>query len=127
VEEEERRAQQRKQERLANAELIDNSNSVQRKKPENEATTAQEDAKNNSFMSQLVTKIIDNVQVSIKNVHIRYEDNVSNPGHPFAAGVTLSEVSALSTNGEWEPTFISELTNTTHKVGYDCTKYKINV
>lgn len=116
MEEEERRAQQRKQERLANAELIDNSNSVQRKKPENEATTAQEDAKNNSFMNQLVTKIIDNVQVSIKNVHIRYEDNVSNPGHPFAAGVTLSEVSALSTNGEWVPTFISEMTNTTHKV-----------
>ncbi|KAI9289370.1 hypothetical protein BC943DRAFT_349025 [Umbelopsis sp. AD052] len=116
VEEEERRAQQRKQERLANAELIDNSNSVQRKKPETEATTAQEDAKNDSFMSQLVTKIIDNLQVSIKNVHVRYEDNVSNPGHPFAAGVTLSEVSALSTNGEWEPTFISEMTNTTHKL-----------
>jgi vacuolar protein sorting-associated protein 13A/C len=117
VEEEKRRAQQRKEERLANAELIDNSNAVQRKKPaEENSATAQEDAKNNSFVNQLVTKIIDNVQISLKNVHVRYEDNVSNPEHPFAAGVTLSEISALSTSGDWEPTFISALTNTTHKV-----------
>jgi vacuolar protein sorting-associated protein 13A/C len=66
-------------------------------------------------VNQLVNKIIDNVQISLKNVHVRYEDNVSNPGHPFAAGVTLSEVSALSTNSDWVPSFISELTNTTHK------------
>lgn len=117
MEEEKRRAQQRKEEHLANAELIDNSNAVQRKKPaEENSTTAQEDAKNNSFVNQLVTKIIDNVQISLKNVHVRYEDNVSNPEHPFATGVTLSEISALSTSGDWVPTFISELTNTTHKV-----------
>jgi hypothetical protein len=35
---------------------------------------------NASFTEQLITKIVDNLQISIKNIHIRYEDAQSNPG-----------------------------------------------
>jgi vacuolar protein sorting-associated protein 13A/C len=116
AEEERQRAQQRKQEKLANAELIGNSSSMQKKSSSEEKSNPQEEAKSDSFTNQLVSKIIDNLQISLNNIHVRYEDDISNPGHPFAAGVTLSEISAISTNDEWIPTFISEMTNTTHKV-----------
>ena len=32
-----------------------------------------------SFFTQLVTKIIDNLQISVNNIHIRYEDKYNNP------------------------------------------------
>lgn len=89
---------------------------MEKKSSTEEKNNPQEEAKNDNFMNQLVSKIVDNLQISLNNIHVRYEDDISNPGHPFAAGVTLSEISAISTNGDWLPTFISELTNTTHKV-----------
>ena len=39
-----------------------------------------------TFVERLVASIINNIQVSIENIHIRYEDNVSAPGCPFAFG-----------------------------------------
>jgi len=36
--------------------------------------------------------------------------------HPFSAGLTLSQLSAVSTDGEWVPTFIHDEANTIHKV-----------
>ena len=32
------------------------------------------------LLQSLIAKIINNVQVTVKNVHIRYEDNLSVPG-----------------------------------------------
>jgi hypothetical protein len=68
------------------------------------------------FISQLTTKVIDNLQFTMKNIHIRYEDNISDPGHAFAAGITLKELSALSTDDKWVPKFISEPSNAINKV-----------
>jgi len=48
-----------------------------------------EDEPADSFASRLVTKIVDNIQVRINKIHIRLEDDVSCPGHPFACGLTL--------------------------------------
>ncbi|KAI6856930.1 vacuolar protein sorting-associated protein 13, partial [Hortaea werneckii] len=56
------------------------------------------------------------VQIQVKNVHIRYEDAVSDPGHPFAAGLTLQELSAVSTDENWRPTWVQSTTPTTHKL-----------
>jgi vacuolar protein sorting-associated protein 13A/C len=56
------------------------------------------------------------VQISVKNVHIRYEDALSDPGHPFAAGLTLQELSAVSTDENWRPTWIQSTSGTTHKL-----------
>ncbi|CAG8518582.1 8655_t:CDS:10 [Ambispora gerdemannii] len=106
-EEEERRAQQLKEEKLANSELLQTTN----------ADISEEDnQKNQSFVTQLVTKIIDNLQISINNIHIRYEDKLSDPDHHFAVGLTLSEFSAVSTDANWKPTFIEEETIAIHKL-----------
>ncbi|KAJ3171453.1 hypothetical protein HDU88_007532 [Geranomyces variabilis] len=73
--------------------------------------------KNDStFMNQLVTKIVDNVQISMKNIHIRYEDRISNPEYPFSVGITLEELSAVSCDSNWQETFLHEQANIIHKV-----------
>lgn len=47
---------------------------------------------NNSAVAKLVAKIIDNLQISVNRVHIRFEDHSSIPGHHFAAGVILEKL-----------------------------------
>lgn len=89
-EEEQRRAQAAKAERLENAELLH-----MRGQAETSATgkhriyvsvlSLNEIITDNSQQSQglwasLIAKIINNLQVTVKNIHVRYEDNMSVPG-----------------------------------------------
>ncbi|KAK5086299.1 Vacuolar protein sorting-associated protein 13 [Lithohypha guttulata] len=106
--EEEKRAVAVKLEKLESAELLKERNS--------EGLSQEEQKKQQSFTSSLVTAIVDNLQVSVKNIHVRYEDAVATEGHPFAVGLTLKEVSAVSTDENWQPTFIQSTANTTHKL-----------
>ncbi|EKJ76417.1 hypothetical protein FPSE_03416 [Fusarium pseudograminearum CS3096] len=106
--EEDRRKQRLKMEKLDSAELLKERNQ--------EGLSQEEQKKSQSFTSSLVTKIVDNVQVTVKNIHIRYEDSISAPGHPFALGVTLEEFSAVSTDGQWKPVFIQDSNTVTHKL-----------
>ncbi|GAM87826.1 hypothetical protein ANO11243_058540 [Dothideomycetidae sp. 11243] len=106
--EEERRAHNLKMEKLDSAELLKERNT--------EGMSQEEQAKNQSFTASLTTAIVDNVQIAVKNVHVRYEDSISDPGHPFAAGITLQELSAISTDGDWKATFIQGASSTTHKL-----------
>jgi len=108
-EEEERRRQTLKIEKLDSAELLKDRNQ--------EGMSQEEQQKNQSFTDSLVTKIVDNLQITVKNIHVRYEDSISAPGHPFALGVTLQEFSAISTDGQWKPTYIQESKGITHKLG----------
>lgn len=108
AEEEERRAHAVKMEKLDSAELLKERNT--------EGMSQEEQQKSQSFTASLITAIVDNVQVSVKNIHIRYEDSISDPGHPFALGVTLEEFSAVSTDENWKPTFIQGTSGSTHKL-----------
>ena len=36
--------------------------------------------KSQGLIASLITKVVNNLQVTIKNVHIRYEDKISVPG-----------------------------------------------
>lgn len=65
--------------------------------------TQKEELKEEGFFDKLITKILDNLQLTIKNIHIRYEDRLSTGDHPFSMGVTLKELSASTTNNEWVP------------------------
>lgn len=99
------REQEAKMRKLENSELMLDPN-------EHDAA---EDAKNDTFANQLLTKILNNLQFSITNIHIRYEDDIST-NHRFAAGITLSELSAITTDENWIANTISETVNTIHKV-----------
>ncbi|ORY14625.1 hypothetical protein BCR34DRAFT_479092 [Clohesyomyces aquaticus] len=108
ADEEDRRAHAVKMEKLDSAELLKERNT--------EGMSAEEQQKNQSFTASLVTAIVDNVQVTVKNIHIRYEDSISDPGHPFALGITLADFSAVSTDENWKPTFIQGSSESTHKL-----------
>lgn len=73
--------------------------------------------RNESFTQSLLTKIVDNLQVTVKNIHMRYEDmnSVFSEG-PCAFGISLSELSAVSTDESWNPSFISIKQQITHKL-----------
>jgi vacuolar protein sorting-associated protein 13A/C len=45
--------------------------------------------KNQGFVDSIIAKIINNFQVTVKNVHIRYEDNVSVAGVSRACPITI--------------------------------------
>lgn len=108
AEEEEKRAQALKRDKLENMELIDQTRS--------QGMSQEEIQKNQSFTDSLVTKIVDNLQVTIKNIHIRYEDKESVPNHPFSLGLTLGELSAVSTDDNWNPIFIQDTSAITKKL-----------
>ncbi|XP_065212498.1 intermembrane lipid transfer protein Vps13D isoform X2 [Planococcus citri] len=55
-----------------------------------------------SYGSGLVTNIIENIQLEIKNVHLRYEDNVTTE-KPFTLGIKIDSLSVQSCNEEWSP------------------------
>lgn len=50
------------------------------------------------------------------NIHIRYEDDVSHPGHPFAAGFTLRGLDAHTTDEQWQPAYVPGMPIKVHKL-----------
>ncbi|THH01814.1 hypothetical protein EW026_g979 [Hermanssonia centrifuga] len=106
-EEEERRSQAAKAERLQNAELLHMEGQVEQ---------GQDAPQQQGLISSLIAKVINNLQVTVKNVHIRYEDKFSVPGHPFSAGITLAGFTAASVNDSWVPAFIDSTAGVIHKL-----------
>ncbi|KAG6813789.1 hypothetical protein H0H92_007201 [Tricholoma furcatifolium] len=105
-EEDEKRAQAAKLERLENAELLH----IRDQEDPGEAAQSQ------GLWESLTAKVLNNLQITVKNIHIRYEDNLSVPGHPFATGVTLSGFTAVSVDQNWQPAFIESTAGAIHKL-----------
>lgn len=40
-------------------------------------------------------------QIIMNDIHIRYEDSLTIPGHVFAVGMTMESLSAQSTDDQW--------------------------
>ncbi|OQR87857.1 vacuolar protein sorting-associated protein [Achlya hypogyna] len=57
-----------------------------------------------TFMSRLLTKLLDNLQVHIERVHIRLEDDASSSQSSFALGLTLDEMIVKSVDAAGEYT-----------------------
>ncbi|EMG47074.1 hypothetical protein G210_2649 [Candida maltosa Xu316] len=106
LEEEEKRSQAVKQEKLSQLEAFLEAKSQE----------LGEDLENESFVESLVTKIIDNLQVTIKNIHIRYEDDSILTESPYSIGFSLDELSAVSTDEDWVPSFINITQSLTRKL-----------
>lgn len=68
-----------------------------------------------SFTEKLVAQIINNVQIRIRNVHIRYEDR-STSTIPFALGITLGGLEVHTTDADWQKAFLSEALSNVFKV-----------
>lgn len=59
-----------------------------------------------SFMKKLMTNILDNIEITISNLHIRYEDSTSVPGSCFAAGIVLESIKISTMDSDWKEKFV---------------------
>ncbi|XP_057355731.1 intermembrane lipid transfer protein VPS13D isoform X9 [Manis pentadactyla] len=46
-----------------------------------------------SVTASVLTRIVENIELKIQDVHLRFEDGITNPSHPFAFGVCIKNVS----------------------------------
>lgn len=58
-----------------------------------------------SYGTSLITNIVENLQLNIKDVHIRYEDSITIPNSPFCCGLTIESLTAQSCDTNWTPGF----------------------
>jgi vacuolar protein sorting-associated protein 13A/C len=60
----------------------------------NDKDTSNEIVKDNdTFSARMQLQIIQNLELSIRDIHIVYEDKTTKPNHPFAFGITLNYIS----------------------------------
>ena len=71
-----------------------------------------------SFGTSLIGTIVDNLQVEICDVHLRYEDAFSVPSQVMACGLSLS-LSAQSCDANWTPKFVQR------EAGIDMMAFKL--
>lgn len=55
---------------------------------------------------QLRAKIIDNVQVHLKDIIIRFEDPLSDPRRPYVASIACESLNIISVNQQWKEAFV---------------------
>ena len=76
---------------------------------ENLTLVPQEDTKKKpdaGYTARMIEKVIDNIHVKVKRVHVRYEDNVKNRN--FAFGIAIGELTAVTTNDKWQEEFVAQ-------------------
>lgn len=105
--EEDRRTFEAKRARLARAEL-----------PKSRETAVPEDEQQYlGWLDTLLLKCFNNVELKVNNIHIRYEDRMSCPSSPLAAGVTLAGFTAMTVDNQGQQTFIANTyKSVVHKV-----------
>ena len=55
----------------------------------------------------LVTKIIDNLQISLKDLHVRIEhEDCAEPDNSFSIGYTLQGIDLYTTDENWQRVYI---------------------
>ncbi|XP_066473905.1 intermembrane lipid transfer protein VPS13A isoform X2 [Tiliqua scincoides] len=59
--------------------------------------------KQDTFIEKLITQVIKNLQLKISNIHIRYEDDVTNKNIPLSFGVSLQNLSLQTSDQSWNP------------------------
>ncbi|CAI2366521.1 unnamed protein product [Moneuplotes crassus] len=52
-------------------------------------------------------KILDNIQIDIKNICFRFEDSISNEKTSYALGINLETIQLYTCNEDWERDFVS--------------------
>uniref|UniRef100_A0A3B3DS88 Vacuolar protein sorting 13 homolog C n=1 Tax=Oryzias melastigma TaxID=30732 RepID=A0A3B3DS88_ORYME len=73
--------------------------------------------KKDTFVEKLATQVIKNLQVKISSIHLRYEDDLSDPQRPLSIGVTLSELSLQTTDENWKSCILNEAAKIIYKLG----------
>ncbi|KAH9399207.1 Vacuolar protein sorting-associated protein 13D [Tyrophagus putrescentiae] len=60
-----------------------------------------------NYGSSFFTNILLNVHLKVSSIHLRYEDQATIPGCPFATGVLIRSLSVCSTDEHWTPKYVT--------------------
>jgi hypothetical protein len=77
---------------------------------------AEEMAKDASFMQRLKATMLNNVQITVKDVRIIYEDVVTDPAKPIQMGLHLEAFTVRSCDNEWQPYFAASTEKFFYKI-----------
>lgn len=58
---------------------------------------------------------MNNLQVQITNVHVRYEDTTTT-GSPFSFGISLHELELYTTDADWEKCYMAQQASQVFKI-----------
>ncbi|XP_010193034.1 PREDICTED: vacuolar protein sorting-associated protein 13A-like, partial [Mesitornis unicolor] len=72
--------------------------------------------KQDTFVEKLVTQVIKNLQVKISNIHIRYEDDITNRNNPLSFGISLQNLSLQTSDKNWNPCLHDETAKLFYKL-----------
>uniref|UniRef100_M4BY42 Chorein N-terminal domain-containing protein n=1 Tax=Hyaloperonospora arabidopsidis (strain Emoy2) TaxID=559515 RepID=M4BY42_HYAAE len=125
--EEQRRAARKKQQNLQRKRAA--IDAVEKATEFNEQNNAQTDAGQSwtqSFLCKLLVKALDNVQVHVQHLHLRMEDAVSDPGCPYAVGMTLEAIIIKSADEGWNYTMVGRGTSPPHGMSFIRKKMDVN-
>uniref|UniRef100_A0ACB8EE41 Vacuolar protein sorting-associated protein 13D n=1 Tax=Sphaerodactylus townsendi TaxID=933632 RepID=A0ACB8EE41_9SAUR len=53
-----------------------------------------------SVTASVITRIVENIELKIQDVHLRFEDDITNPSQPLAFGICIKNVSAQNAVNE---------------------------
>ncbi|XP_052841610.1 intermembrane lipid transfer protein Vps13 [Drosophila gunungcola] len=67
------------------------------------------------FAEKLTAQIVNNLQVQITNVHLRYEDTTTT-GSPFSFGISLHELELYTTDCDWEKCYMAQQASQVFKI-----------
>ena len=59
-----------------------------------------------AYGTSFIGTIVENLQVQIRDVHVRYEDDVSFPDRSFACGFSVESLTANTCDENWTPKFV---------------------
>lgn len=62
------------------------------------------------FFENLATKVIDNLQISVVDLHIRFEDHFLGD-QQYSFGIVMNSLNASTTNSEWIPKYVDRTQN----------------
>nr|XP_026488707.1 vacuolar protein sorting-associated protein 13A-like isoform X1 [Vanessa tameamea] len=69
-----------------------------------------------NFFENLFTAIVNNLQIYVRNVHVRYEDSISSKDGPLACGLCLQSLSIETTNSKWKPSVTTPNASTVYQM-----------
>ncbi len=59
-----------------------------------------------AYGTSFIGTIVENLQIEIRDVHIRYEDDISFPARPFSCGFFVESLSAQTCDENWSRKFV---------------------
>lgn len=64
-----------------------------------------------SYIQALTTKIVDNLEINLRNIHARLEDSQTIPGITYSAGITLSSFTLSTCDKNWVESYVARTAN----------------